>query len=47
MFSKTNTLIYRLDNKRVEILFEKVLYQCAVKNAAGTFSIVTFAQDEP
>jgi len=47
MFSKTNTLIYRLDNKRVEILFEKDLYQCAVKNAAGTFSIVTFAQDEP
>ena len=46
MFSKADTYIHRIGKKQIEVLFEKDQYQCAVKNALGTFSIVTFAQEE-
>lgn len=45
MFSKTNTSIYRLGKKYMEIFFEKDEYQCASKRGSGTFSIVTFSQE--
>ncbi len=44
MFSKTDTYIYRIENKRLEILFEKEIYQCSVKSGPGTFSVVTYTQ---
>ncbi len=46
MFSKTNTYINRLGKKYMEIYFEKDVYQCASKRGAGTFSIVTFSQED-
>lgn len=46
MFSKADTCIHRIGKKRIEIFFEKDQYQCAVKNASRTFSIVTFAQED-
>ena len=46
MFSKTNTTIYRIGKKRVELSFEKNSYHCAVRKGSGTFGIVTFSQDE-
>ncbi len=46
MFSKADTYIHRIGNKYIEIFFEKDKYQCAAKRADGTFSIVTFAQNE-
>ena len=46
MFSKTNTMINRIGEKWVEIQFEKDCYYCAVRRGAGTFKIVTFAQEE-
>ena len=46
MFSKADTFIHRIGNKYLEILFEKESYQCAVKRANGSFSIVTFSQEE-
>ena len=46
MFSKADTYIHRIGKKKIEVFFEKNQYQCAVKNAFGTFSIVTFTQEE-
>ena len=46
MFSKADTYIHRMENKYIEIFYEKDKYLCAAKKANGTFSIVTFAQDE-
>ena len=46
MFSKTDTNIHRIGNKYIEIVFEKDIYQCAAKRGKGSFSIITFAQDE-
>jgi len=46
MFSKADTFIHRIDNKYVEIFFDKDGYQCAAKKGKGTFSIITFAQEE-
>ena len=46
MFSKTNTYHNRIGEKYLKFYFEKDQYNCAVKHGLGTFSIVTFAQDE-
>lgn len=46
MFSKADTYIHRIGNKYLEIFFEKESYQCAVKRANGSFSIVTYSQEE-
>lgn len=46
MFFKADTYIHRIGKKQIEVFFEKDQYRCAVKNAPGTFSIVTFAQEE-
>ena len=46
MFAKTKTVIKRIGNKWAEIHFEKDCYHCAVRRGAGTFNIVTFAQEE-
>lgn len=46
MFSKADTFIHRIGNKYIEIIFEKDSYQCASKRGAGTFSIITFSQEE-
>ena len=46
MFYKTDTFIHRLNDKYVEIFYEKDSYQCVAKRMGGTFSIVAFSQDE-
>ena len=46
MFSNADTFIHRIGSKYIEIFFEKDSYQCAVKRAGGTFSIVVFSQGE-
>ncbi len=46
MFFKADTFIHRIGNKYVEIFFEKDSYQCASKRGKGTFSIITFSQEE-
>ena len=45
MFSNADTFIHRVGSKYIEIFFEKDSYQCAVKKAGGTFSIVVFSQE--
>ena len=45
MFAKTDTFIHRINNKYVEIMYEKGRYQCAAKRAGGAFSIVVFSQE--
>ena len=46
MFAKTDTTIRRMRGKQLIIEYEKEEYRCAVKRAGGTFSIVTFSQEE-
>ena len=46
MFSKADTYIHRIGKKQLEVFFEKDQYRFAMKNALGTFTIVTFAQEE-
>ncbi|MBR5969207.1 MAG: hypothetical protein IK016_02545 [Lachnospiraceae bacterium] len=46
MFSKADTYIHRIGQRQIEVFFEKDQYLCAVKKGAGTFSVVTFSQEE-
>ncbi len=45
MFSKADTFIHRIGEKRIEVFYDKDVFQCAVKSGAETFSIVTFSQE--
>ncbi len=46
MFYKADTFIHRINNKYIEIFYEKESYQCVAKRIGGTFSVVTFSQEE-
>ena len=46
MFYRADTYIHRMNDRYVEIFFEKEEYQCVSKRGNGTFSIVVFSQEE-
>lgn len=44
MFSKADTLIYRREDKRMEIVFDKDEYTCVPKRTNDSLSITIFSQ---